>query len=211
MSSPKHEFEVGEVDLAALVERTQGPRPWRRLFHAAIGVLIVLSLRFLVPSDTVALILLGSTLVLLLLLEWVRLTKPRMNLLFFKFLLPLVSPREEHKIISSVWYALGVLIAVAVFPREIALLSILVTALADPAAGYVGRRWGRTRLGKGTVMGTVTFGVTGLLVLVPFVGIGSAAVAATVASVIEILPWKLDDNLTVPLSSGFALWIMTFA
>jgi dolichol kinase len=159
----------------------------------------------------VALILLGLTLVLLLLLEWARLTMPRVNLLFFRFLAPLVSPREERKIMSSVWYVLGVLIVVAVFPREIALLSILVTALADPAAGYVGRRWGRARLGTGTVTGTVTFLVTGLLVLVPFVGFGPAAVAAGLASVIEILPWRLDDNLSVPLSSGFALWIMTLA
>ncbi len=134
-----------------------------------------------------------------------------MNLLFFRFLFPLVSPREEGRIISSVWYVLGMLIVVAVFPREIALPSILVMALADPAASYVGRRWGRARLGTGTVTGTVTFVVTGLLVLAPFVGVGPAAVASALASVIEILPWKLDDNLSVPLSSGFALWIMTLA
>ena len=87
--------------------------------------------------------------------------------------------------------------------------NVQLLALADPAASYVGRRWGRARLGTGTVTGSVTFLVTGLLVLVPFVGIGPASVAAAFASAVEVLPWKINDNLTIPLSSGLVLWIVT--
>jgi dolichol kinase len=202
-------LETSDAELARLIERTHGPQPWRRLFHAAVGVLTVLVLHYLIPANDVALVLMGAALGVVLLFEWARLTKPRLNLLFFRFLLPLVSPGEDRKLVSSVWYLVGMLLVVGAFPRGIALPSILVLALADPAASYVGRRWGRTRLGTGTVTGSLTLAVTSLIVLVPFVGVGPALATSVVASAVEALPWGLNDNLTIPVSSGLTLWIAT--
>ena len=211
MNTPEQERDAGTEELATLVERTRGPQPWRRLFHAAVGITVVLVLRFLVPSNTVALIAMGSALLMVLLFEWVRLTKPQLNLLFFRVLSPLVSAGEERKVVSSVWYLLGVFTVVGLFPREIALPSVLVMALADPAASYVGRRWGNTPLGTGTVTGSVTFVVTGTLVLLPYVEIAPALATAVVTAAVEALPWRLNDNLTIPVSAGLTLWIMTLA
>jgi dolichol kinase len=83
--------------------------------------------------------------------------------------------------------------------------AIIVLAVADPAAHYVGRRWGARQLGTGTVEGAAAFVMVGFLLLRPFVPGGTALVAALVAALAELLPWKLDDNLVIPLSVATVL------
>jgi len=89
----------------------------------------------------------------------------------------------------------------------VAIAAILVLGLADPAAGVVGRIWGRRPLGKGTVEGTTTFWLVATLVLVPFFGWPPALLAAGVAAVSEIVPGLVDDNLVIPVITGAVLWL----
>ncbi len=189
-----------------LVARTAGPQPWRRVFHAANGVAIVAILLLLNPSWEVAVGILGGIVLALLALDGLRFTIPAMNRLFFRLLRPFASPREARGVASSTWFMVGVLLAVAVFPREIAVPAILVLALADPLASALGRRFGKRRLGSGTVLGTVVFFGVAFFVLTPFAGLPAALIAALGAALLEPLPWRLDDNLVVPLVTGVILW-----
>ena len=86
------------------------------------------------------------------------------------------------------------------FPGEAAVAGILVLALADPAACLVGRKWGRRRLGKGTVVGSSAFLLVSFLVLLWFLPWAPALGVALAASVVEVLPWPLDDKVTIPLA-----------
>ena len=47
------------------MRRSDGPQPWRRLFHAATGVTVAVVLHVTLPSDALALALLGAALALL--------------------------------------------------------------------------------------------------------------------------------------------------
>lgn len=194
------------ADLNALVDRTRGPQPLRRLFHAACGVVLVILLVGLDPPWVLAVGVLGAATLLLFVADFVRMRSPAVNRLFFRLLRPLVSPREAVGVASSTWYVAGCFVAVAVFPRTVAVAAILVLALADPLASYVGRRWGRRPFGTGTVEGSVVFVGAALLVLWPFAGWGVALVVAVATALVERIPWPLDDNLTVPLASGLVLW-----
>lgn len=196
---------AAEFDL--LVRRSAGPQPWRRLFHASVGVAAALILHFSLPSDALALTILAGVVALLLVMEGIRLKSPRFNVFFFRIFNRVITPAEKGHVVSSVWYAVGMFLVVAAFPREIAVPAILVVAVADPAASWVGRRWGRRRLGKGTATGTLTFVVAAIAVQMPLVAPGPAAFAAVVSGGVEVLPWKLNDNLTVPLAAGAALWL----
>jgi dolichol kinase len=190
----------------ALVARTEGLQPWRRIFHAGTGVSLAGALLFGDLPWTLLAGALGGIAVLALLGDLLRLAVPSWNRLFFRIFRPLASPREARGLASSTWFAWGCFLAVAVFPSRVAAASILVLALADPLASYAGRRWGRRAFGSGTVLGSLVFVGAAFLVLLPFAGTGVAAVVAGAVALVERIPWPLDDNLTVPLAVGLLLW-----
>lgn len=205
-TDPKRLNEDGALDV--LVARTRGPRPWRRLMHAANGLAIVACLVLLPVPPRLVVWTLAAVLGVLLLVDLLRLRNPRLNERFFRLFSSLASPREAHGPASSTWYVLGVVLTLALFPLEASVPAVLVLALADPAAGCVGGRWGRLRLGRGTLEGSAAFfAVAGSLLLLVAEPL-TALVTAGVVTVVEPLPWRVDDNLTIPLAGGASLWAL---
>lgn len=200
-----------EERLTELVRRTEGLQPWRRVLHALSGVALAEAVVLLPPGRGPVLLVLGGALLVLAAGDLARLARPRLNALFFRAFPSLASPREARRPASSTWYVLGVFLALALFSRERAVAGILVLALADPTASLVGRRWGRTRLGHGSVEGSLALFAVAFAVLVPLVGPVQALVAAAVATAVEPIPWALDDNLTLPVTVAATLWILTAA
>lgn len=195
-------------EFGRLVDATEGPQPFRRLFHAGAGVCIAAMVLVLRPYPSLAALVLSILVAILLASDLVRLRVPAVNSFFFKTFRTLASPREAGGIASSTWYIMGILLAVLFFPRDIVVPSILVLATADPAASYVGRRWGRKRVGTGSVEGVTVFVATATVVLTFWVSPVRALFAATAGALVEIIPWRLDDNLTIPLTVAATLWLL---
>jgi len=205
--TPRHLWAMSSpAELQDLVRRTEGLQPWRRIFHATNGIVIAGALLLADPPWATAVVLLSLLTLGAFALDVVRFTVPDVNRLFFRVLRPLASPREATGIASSTWYLVGCTLAVVAFPRDIAVAAILVLALADPAASWVGRRWGQRRVGTGTFLGTGVFVAVATAVLFPFVGVPIALLVAVGTAGVEILPWPLDDNLVVPLVAGALAW-----
>lgn len=192
--------------LGGLVARTEGLQPWRRIFHAVSGVAVAAVLAWLEPGRLPAVAVLAGATAAAFASDGVRLAIPRLNRLFFLAFRPLASPREAARVASSTWYLLGMTLSLVLFPLGVAIAAILVLALADPAASYVGRRWGRRAFGGGTVEGSVVFAAIAFLVLVPLTGPGPAGAAAMLGAAFEAVRWPLDDNLVIPLVTGSAAW-----
>jgi dolichol kinase len=133
---------------------------------------------------------------------------------------------EEKELSGIVYYLMGCFLSALAFPRMIALMSILFLAVGDPIAALVGVRWGKHRYhlaephrGKslegsaacGFVCFILTFAVSyfiskteGLVLkdrlLFSILG-GSAAMIG------ELIPFRTDDNMALPLLSGALLWL----
>ncbi len=189
-------------EIQSLVHGTAGPQPWRRVFHAASGVLVALALVILDLPRVTALGIIGAVVVALLLLDVARLTHGRLNAIFFSIFRHVASPREARGPASSTWYALGILITVAAFPLPAAVSGILVLGLADPVAGYVGRRWGRRPFLGATLEGTAVFAAVTFCVLAVRHGPTVGTLGAIVLALVERVSWPLDDNLTVPVAGA---------
>jgi dolichol kinase len=196
------------TQLETLVDRTAGLQPWRRAFHAANGLAAATALGlFDLPRDT-ALLLLSGILGGLIALDATRLMNRKANALFFSAFQHLASPREAGSPASSTWYALGILLAVAFSPLQPAVSGMLVLALADPAASYVGRRWGRRPLLGGTLEGSAVFAAVAFVVLAARHGPGIGAAVALALTLTERLSWPLDDNLTIPVAGAAAITLL---
>lgn len=111
------------------------------------------------------------------------------------------SLEEGHFISQPIYLAAGVALALLLFPKEVAYASIIIVAVGDPVAGYVGARFAQLRCGvkslEGFVAGLVAATLVASLVVLPPVSL----IGATGGMTIEL--WDgLEDNLTIPLAAG---------
>ena len=200
--------DIPDIALSEAIGRTKGIQPWRRVFHATNGTLVVLALTVFGLEVPIAVVILGVLLAFALILDALRLFDPKLNVLFFQAFSPLASPREARKIASSTWYALSVFLVLLLFPKPYAMAGILVLAWADPAASVVGQRWGRIPFLAGTVRGTTTFLFVALCALLLFVPWKMALATAVVSALVEAAPTNLDDNLIVPITVAGVLLLI---
>jgi dolichol kinase len=118
--------------------------------------------------------------------------------------------KEVHRPSGIFWTLVGCFLVVLLVPeRDIVVAAMLYLAVGDGLAGFVGRTWGRLRIGDKSVEGSLACflgaWVIGSLVLTPVPGWPEALVGAFLAAVLEFFSPPPDDNMTLPLLSGLAL------
>jgi dolichol kinase len=192
-----------------LVSRTEGLQPLRKLFHAFNGIVVAAGLTFLGLAKQEALIILGGIGVLLVLGDGLRLYYRPANELFFRAFSSWVSPREARRPASSTWYVFGIVMTLIVVPMPVAVSGVLVLGLADPIASVIGQKFGRRPFLGGTVEGTTVFVLVALTILLVRHPWQAAVPAAILAAFAERRSWPLDDNFTVPLVTGLAIYSVT--
>ena len=198
-----------EQPFKELVGRTEGLQPWRRVFHLAGGSCIAWVVYTLSPLSASTRWLFGGVFVVAFLTDLLRLRSEALNRLFFRTFAALASPREAEGMTGVPWFVLGVFLVLWLPGGTLAVPSILVLSFSDPAAGTVGRLFGKRRLAKGTLEGTLAFFITAVAVLIPFVGVSIALPVAALVAVMEILPMGLDDNLVIPVATAVCLWALS--
>lgn len=190
----------------------------RRLFHLTNGVVIATAYALLFTHEQV-IHLFGTIACLVYILDRVRIhypemlqRVPRVNAAFFR-------AEEQLKESAMTPYAIAILLTLITFPKPIALIAVSTLAIADPLSAVVGITWGRRRVVPDkSVEGSAAFfvataGVSMAVLrwataaaLLPLAG--AAALIGLAAALFELLPLRLDDNLTIPLFVGFAGWIV---
>lgn len=194
--------------LKEAIGRTEGLQPWRRATHMASGIGIAAAVHLVGPDSAVPVVGLACAAAIAVALDVVRLRSAALNAVFFRWFRALASPREARRPVSSTWYLIGALATVTIAPPSWSVPAILVLAVADPVASVVGRLWGRRPLGKGSWEGSAAFYTVSVAVLTPFFGLPVALAAGSFAAAAEVAPTGIDDNLTVPLATLLALWIV---
>lgn len=153
-------------------------------------------------------------------LEFLRRRSERVNAFCMRLFGRTAHPHEEKGINSATWYATALVpmaLSRAVPP---AIVGLLVLGIADPAAAIIGRRFGRIRLLHGrTLEGTAAFWASGSLASIAYLSLFHAelsfgrvalasAVGALAGAIAELVSKRLDDNLTIPLSSFAAAHVI---
>ena len=184
----------------------------RRLFHAAAGSSIPTIAVFVDSSVMVA--MLAVLLGLALAIETARFRMPGMNSFLVGVLRPLLKEAETQRITGATYIAFSALVVFIAFDKPIAIAALFFLALGDPVAALIGSRARGLRIWNKSPVGTLAFAaaavaIGGVLAAGGVVDFTWALVGgAAVATVVELVPTLLDDNVTIPLISGMSMWLM---
>lgn len=184
----------------------------RKTIHVVGGFLIVAGYLALESYWGHRLALMGLVLALVLLLigEYARL-----ELKLMRFFREVLRPEEQGRPSSAVPLLVASIIAFAAFDQNIAVAAVLMITLGDAAANWARRNFNKNskerpmQLTHADVIEFIVNLVVAFLVLQDW---NIALPMALVATAVEAFSFKLDDNLTVPIASGFIgqliLWLL---
>jgi len=231
----------------------------RKLLHSSIGF-IVIPLYLNGTTARSVTVVLSAVFVVVSATDALRLYNRTFEKIYERYFGFLMRESEKLQINGVIWYLLGVLFSLNVYPIDVAVVSILILSWADTAASTFGRLWGRYTpalpshvplipflpsslrsrialpfarrksvagfIAASITAGAIAFGFWGWIapiasseatwtwdhkVLGGWVGLSLfSIVSALVGGVAEALDiGSLDDNLTLPIISGGAIWGFT--
>lgn len=189
----------------------------RRLVHMVNGSAVATAYALLFTHQQVVHVF-GTIACVVYILDRIRIHYPEalrsvpwVNTLFFR-------AEEQVKEAAMTPYVIAILLTLLTFPKPIALIAIYTLAIADPLSALVGITWGRRHLVPDkTVEGSLTFLATTFVIALAVLGsvttlwsgvVVAAFLLGVAAAAFEMLPLRIDDNLTIPLFVGFAAWVI---
>jgi dolichol kinase len=147
-------------------------------------------------------------------IDVVRIQERWVGTWFRRFFGRMLREHERHNLLGSTYLLLAALLALEIFPRPVAAAALGFTVLGDAFAALAGRAYGRTKLfGRKSLEGSAA-GLAVCLAWAAYVAAGGhlpwpvAIAGAVVASLVELLPIPLDDNLAVTLAAGYVMKLM---
>lgn len=215
-ASPLAVSDVSVADGAPIATR-QDLQLGRRLFHMLNGVAVATAYALLFTHEQVVHIF-GTIACLVYIGDRVRIAYPEfiarraawLNRWF-------VRAEEQVRESAMIPYVIAILLTMITAPKPAALIAIYTLAIADPLAAMVGIRWGRHRLVQNrSLEGTLAFFFANLVIVLLVLGwhgtvapldlTAAATSIALSAAVTEVIPLRIDDNLTIPLFVAFLAW-----
>lgn len=186
----------------------------RTIFHVGSGVVALTFVRVL-PTRAWLVAAAAAFATFAWTCEILRRRSPAINARLMRFFGPVAHAHEWREVNSATWYATALVLMALVVPLDAAEVGIVVLAVADPMAGFVGRRFGRRRLASGrSFEGAAAFALSGALAAFAWTSVAGtfegsrlaiAIVGGIVGALVELFVARVDDNLAIPLGTSLAV------
>ena len=173
----------------------------RKSIHFAGLILPVIYFFLDKPTMLIFVGVLTGIVVAIELMKWLS---PRFGDFFFQIFAPMLRIHERKGAITgATYYVISTFLCILFFGKTLAIVCIFFMVLGDLAAALIGRMWGRTKLiGSKSLEGSAACFIVCVAIALVKLHPVIAIVGALVATIVEMLPVPIDDNLTVPLVSG---------
>jgi dolichol kinase len=190
----------------------------RRFFHVVNGTAVATAYALFFTHEQVVRIF-GTIACIVYIVDRVRIAYPETIARHAPWInRTLVRAEEQVRESSMIPFVIAVLLTMITVPKHAALVAIYTLAVADPLAAVVGIRFGRRRITHNrTLEGSLAFLGATVVIALLVLRWGTAATPLVIAEVAvtvglvgvacELLPLRVDDNLTIPIVVGFATWV----
>jgi glycerol-3-phosphate acyltransferase PlsY len=123
---------------------------------------------------------------------------------------PMLREHENSDFTGSSYILTASVLTILLFDKSVAVAAISFIILGDIAAAFIGRRYGRIRIKRKSLEGSLACLVMCLLVviIVPGFPLWIGVVGAFTATIVEGITFPIDDNFSVPLISGLVMHIL---
>jgi glycerol-3-phosphate acyltransferase PlsY len=189
-------------------------RLWRTLLRPAALAFPLLS--FFI-SKLALVTLIGIVLAIFFITDIIRILNKRVGKFLIKDIkksFAVYKDKEHLRISSMTLFLLGCFLSFLLFERNIAFTAIVFLIFGDMSAKILGLAYGKHKLFNKTLEGSLAHFIACIVlgyilhiyINVPLLLIFSGAFIATL---IEVVPFNIDDNLSVPVITGAVLTIIT--
>ena len=184
----------------------------RELRRKSIHLLgLVFPILYVFTTRHTAIIAVGGLLAIVLGIELLKAFLPAFQGIFVRIFSPILRSQERRGgLTGATYYLIGSFLCILLFDKTLAIVCLCFLTLGDLFAALIGKQWGRIKLfSQKSLEGSlacfvVCTGIALLIGLHPVV----AVTGALVATLIELLPLGVDDNVTIPLISGLAMHLL---
>lgn len=174
---------------------------------------VIFPIAYLYFDKRLVLIVVGSIALAPLLLDILRLLSRKTNLFLYRT--PLIfKQKEAHTFSSITLFLVAIFLSILLFPKGIAILAVTFLIFGDLCGKIIGMMYGKIHIYKKTLEGSTAYFLAAVIVglaFQPFIGITlmMLLVGALAATLTELIPWGIDDNISVAIISGAAMYLMT--
>jgi dolichol kinase/membrane-associated phospholipid phosphatase len=182
----------------------------RQAFHFALGIVACILYYKGILGDY---IFVYATIVLIIIFFTNLYKIPGFYHLFYVF--ERESDLKEFPGKGPIFFMLGCMISSLIFPKDIALASIIILGVGDSVSHVIGKYFGKTKhpLSQKLLEGSLIGAATAFLFALLFVNTWEAFLAAFIAMSVEAIDIKvgnnlIDDNLLIPITAGLVITLL---
>lgn len=184
----------------------------RELRRKSIHLLgLIFPILYVFTTRHTAIIGVGCLVALALGVELLKARLPAFRIIFMRIFSPMLRSQEQRGgLTGATYYLIGSFLCILLFDKTLAIVCLCFLTLGDLFAALVGKQWGRIKLfSRKSLEGSLACFIvcTAIALLMKFHPV-VAITGAIVATLIELLPIGVDDNVTMPLISGLAMHIL---
>lgn len=142
--------------------------------------------------------------------------------LMLRFFGPMLRPHERTSerflLTGASWVLIAATLTFALFPKVVSVTAFTVLIVSDTVAALIGRRFGSRRFLDKSLVGSVGFAVSAVLVVIfygqlfaapgSFVACGVLASLVSAAVEASSTRLKVDDNLSIPFSFAITMVLL---
>ena len=174
---------------------------YRKLFH--ISSIIIPLVYIFLDFNYFIIFLLISTIFLISINfnynKFINMISPKVNLDF------VIRNYEKNSIWSASYMIITFLLVTSIFPKDIAVLSMIIGSVCDPLAGLFGQKFGKIILiHNKTLEGTYVFIISSFLLVSYFTGTISSflLILCILVALTELITPMKYDNVSIPIVSS---------
>lgn len=150
---------------------------------------------------------------LLIIIDLLRLKNENFRKFYLKFLKPILRGHElsndSSNFTGGTYIILAFLFCAIVFPKPVAITSMLIVIFCDSFAAIIGKNWGKHFIMSKTIEGSAAFFISGIIIILITPKVTSSIVeyyigvaSVLFSTVFELIPLKIDDNISTPVFFG---------